>query len=121
VARWLAGHGLTVALTGTAEEAELTRVVALSAPARDLAGRTDLGSAAALFEGARMLICNDTGVSHLAAALKVPSVVLSTGNNPSRWAPADTRRHRVLCRDGGVAVDEVIDQAADLLGRRPDS
>src|SRR5262249_36847155 len=76
---------------------------------------TTLGSLAALLAGARLLVCNDTGVSHLAAALKVPSVVLSTGNNPERWAPANVRRHRVLCDDKGVDPAEVICQAADLL------
>ncbi|HEY1381605.1 MAG TPA: glycosyltransferase family 9 protein [Gemmataceae bacterium] len=122
VAKWLADRGLTVVLTGTAAEAELTRAVAgrLDLPAVELAGRTDLGAAAALLEGARLLVCNDTGVSHLAAALGVPSVVLSTGDNPARWAPADEDRHRVLCDDAGVSVDAVIREAADLLGRPPE-
>jgi len=117
VADWLAGRGLKVMLTGTTEEATLTRAAAsgVRAPVVDLAGRTDLGTLAALVEGARLLVCNDTGVSHVAAALRVPSVVLSTGDNPARWAPADVRRHRVLCREEGVAVAEVIREAADLL------
>ena len=59
--------------------------------ALDLAGRTTLGTLAAILERARMLVCNDTGVSHLADALSVPSVVISTGDNPERWAPVDRR------------------------------
>ncbi len=125
VADELAGCGLGVVLTGTAGEAGLTRAVAdaMQAPARDLAGKTGLGAADALLSGARLLVCNDTGVSHLAAALRVPSVVISTGDNPARWAPTDSRRHRVLCRGGGVGPGEVLEIAADLLrefrGRPP--
>jgi ADP-heptose:LPS heptosyltransferase len=121
VAAALAGRGLRVALTGTAAESALTRIVAGAVPAAiDLAGQTNLGTLAGLLSGARLLICNDTGVSHLAAALRVPSVVVSTGDNPSRWAPSDSRRHRVVCRSSGVSADEVIGEAARLLAGYPD-
>jgi ADP-heptose:LPS heptosyltransferase len=117
VARALAARGLGIVLTGTTAEAGLTRAVGRAAgvPCLDLAGRTDLGAVAALLHGARLLVCNDTGVSHVAAALRVPSVVTSTGDNPQRWAPTDARRHRVLCRASGVTVREVVAQAEDLL------
>jgi ADP-heptose:LPS heptosyltransferase len=118
VARALARRGFRIVLTGTAHEAALTRAVGRELRGRglDLAGRTDLGSAAALLRGARLLVSNDTGVSHLAAALAVPSVVLSTGNNPERWAPADGRRHRVLCPADKVRPGDVLAQVDDLLG-----
>ena len=81
----MAAHEFEIVLTGTAAEGGLTREVAerSGASCLDLAGRTDLGSLAAMLEGARLLVCNDTGVSHLAAALGVPSVVISTGDNPA--------------------------------------
>jgi ADP-heptose:LPS heptosyltransferase len=117
VADALAARGLRIVLTGTAGEADLTRRVAgaMRAPALDLAGRTDLGALGALLAGAHLLVSNDTGVSHLAAALRVPSVIISTGTNPERWAPADAARHRVLCRPEGVAVEAVVAEA-DALG-----
>lgn len=113
----LAERGLTLFLTGTAAEAGLTGTLAraIRAPAIDLAGRTPLGTLAALLAETRLLVCNDTGVSHLADALRVPSVVISTGANPERWAPADQRRHRVLCRASGVTVGEVVAEAEDIL------
>jgi hypothetical protein len=118
VGRWLQTLGLTVVLTGSVQEKPLTDALqnALQQPAVNLAGKTDLGSLAALLHGARMLVCNDTGVSHLAAALQVPSVVISTGNNPARWAPIDHQLHRTLARPDGVQVDDVIREARSCFG-----
>ncbi|MGZ5977413.1 MAG: glycosyltransferase family 9 protein, partial [Isosphaeraceae bacterium] len=112
-------RGLAIALSGTAAEAGLTASVAAQLPngAVNLAGRTDLGCLAALLSGAALLICNDTGVSHLADALRVPSVVISTGKNPQRWAPRDQERYQVLCRETGVLPSEVIHRAKLALSR----
>lgn len=118
VADALAARGLRVVLTGTAGERDLTAAVAagMAAPALDLAGRTDLGAGAAVIASARLLVCNDTGVSHIAAAVGTPSAVISTGDNPARWAPPDAARHRLLCRPGGwPEVPEVLAPALALL------
>jgi ADP-heptose:LPS heptosyltransferase len=98
VADGLAAEGLRIVLTGTAGEATLTRRVAqaMQFPVLDLAGRTTLGGVAALIARARLLVANDTGVSHLAAALGTPSVIVCSGADPARWAPLDRTRHRVL-------------------------
>lgn len=98
VADALADQGLTVVLTGTSAEAAVTRAVAdaMSHSAIDAAGPMSLGALAALMSGARFVISNDTGVSHLAAALRVPSVVVFLAADPDRWAPLDTERHRAL-------------------------
>ena len=95
----LCALGYRVALTGTSLEAELTARVAaaMHGAAVDLAGRTSLGAAAALIAHAAALVCNDTGVSHIAAAVGTPSVVVSCGADPARWAPLNRQRHRYLC------------------------
>jgi ADP-heptose:LPS heptosyltransferase len=96
VADLLAAAGLQVVLTGTARESGLAAAVlgqARSTPL-DLTGRTSLGALAVLLQRARLLICNDTGVSHLAAALKVPSIVAFRASDPERWAPLDRELHR---------------------------
>jgi len=46
--------------------------------------------------------------------------VISTGNNPARWAPKNQRLHRVLCRANGVTIDEACREAIELL-RAPTS
>ena len=47
-------------------------------------------------------------------ASKTPSVVVFTGSDPERWAPADGERHRVL-RGVNVEPKQVIDEALALL------
>ncbi len=130
VADGLAALGMSVALTGGIEESGTTRQVAraMRHQAIDLAGQTSLGSLGALLADARLLICNDTGISHLAAALHVPSVVIFTNSNPSRWAPLNSDLHRPVAvrgpLNGGVSagmrlpsVDEVRAEAKALLLR----
>jgi ADP-heptose:LPS heptosyltransferase len=105
VADRLTTDGLQVVLTGTPGEAELVERVrqAMQPQARkltvDLAGRTNLWTLGALIEGAQLLVCNDTGVSHIAAALGTRSVVVSCGGDVARWAPLDADRHRLLSHD----------------------
>lgn len=118
VARLLAERGLRVALTGTAPEAGLA-ARASGVDCLNFAGRTDLGTLAALLCEARMLVCNDTGVSHLAAALRLPSMVISTGRNPSRWAPTDKGRHRVLGGDQFVPIAAVVQEVEMILTQSP--
>jgi len=97
VAAAMEQDGLRVIATGTAGEAALTRAVSeRCARAIDLAGRTTLWELAALIENATLIVCNDTGVAHIAAAFGTPSVIISSGADVARWAPLDSARHRVL-------------------------
>jgi ADP-heptose:LPS heptosyltransferase len=136
VAEGLHGRGLLPVLTGTAGEAalvgQLAGLLALRGiPHVNLAGRTSLWTLGALLRGARLLVCNDTGVSHVAAALQVPSLVVSCGSEVARWAPPDRRRHRVLaapapCRPCAHAVCPVghgcaLDLDADAVLAAVDS
>ncbi|NBD22090.1 LPS biosynthesis glycosyltransferase [Aquabacterium fontiphilum] len=97
VARELAQRGHQIVITGTEGEHDLAAAVQAQVPqAINLAGCTNLWTLGALIDGARLLVCNDTGVSHVAAARQTPSVVISSGSDVARWAPADPVRHRVL-------------------------
>ena len=62
----------------------------------NLCGKTSLGALASLLQQGRLLISNDTGISHIAAAVKLRSVVVACGSDVRRWAPPDAERHIVL-------------------------
>jgi ADP-heptose:LPS heptosyltransferase len=111
----LAEAGLSVVLTGTAGERELTALVGslMHQPSLDLTGRTSLDTLAALYRRAALLVCNDTGVSHLAAALGTPSVVVFRDSDPRRWAPLDDGLHRPVFG----SVRHVVSEARKVLRR----
>ncbi len=136
VGRRLAGEGWRIAVTGSEAERPMAAglAAAIGRQAVDLSGMTDLGMLAGLLERARLLICNDTGVSHVAAAVRAPSVVIASGSDVGRWAPLDTSLHTVLhvdtpCRPcahaecpvpghpcaTGVGVDQVVEAALRRL------
>jgi ADP-heptose:LPS heptosyltransferase len=97
VAAALAADGWQIGITGSADESALSAIVGASiSDAIDLCGRTSLGALAALVGRARLIVCNDTGLSHVAAAMRTPSVVVASGSDTHRWAPLDTARHVVL-------------------------
>lgn len=139
VARALAEQGHTLLLTGVPGEKALADALQAAAPAErcvNLVGETTLWTLGALIQRSRLLVCNDTGVSHVAAALGTPSVVISCGAEVSRWAPADAAMHQVLWSDQpcrpcahvecptehecawGVGAASVLDAAQTLLAAR---
>jgi ADP-heptose:LPS heptosyltransferase len=113
----LARLGLQVVLTGTQSERSLTEAVAqhMRFPAVDLAGKTNMGSLALLIGSARLLVSNDTGVSHLAAALHVPSIILFNASEPGRWRPLDHHLHRVVLNAQRATPKDVIAEAQPFL------
>jgi ADP-heptose:LPS heptosyltransferase len=100
VATRITATGRRIVLTGIAAERGLTSQLATRIPgAVDLGGRTDLDTLGWMLRGADLLISNDTGVAHLAAALRVRSVVVfPTGGEAHRrrWAALDGQRHRAV-------------------------
>jgi ADP-heptose:LPS heptosyltransferase len=87
-----------VIITGGPRERALGERVANGlAHARNLAGRTDVAALVRTIAGAGEVLCGDTGVAHLATALRVPSVVLFGPTPPAEWGPPPYRpRHRAL-------------------------
>lgn len=102
VARVLSNRGHLVLVTGSASDLPLARHVAQLAglPASQVvAGRVDVGGLAALVAHARLVVCGDTGIAHLATAYDTPSVVLFAELGPHLWGPPPGRaHHRALWR-----------------------
>lgn len=116
----LASKGYRIVLTRTAAERGTARAVAraMRSPAVNASGETSLGVAAALLERAALLVTNDTGISHLAAALGTPSVVVFLASDPERWAPLDRERHRpVVARS--LAADRPLVAMRRSIGDVP--
>jgi heptosyltransferase-2 len=81
--------GHKVALTVGPDELELGRLIARRARHRIpvLGADLDTGKLAALLSAGRLLVGNDSGQAHLAAAVGVPSVVFFGPTDPGRTAP----------------------------------
>jgi ADP-heptose:LPS heptosyltransferase len=109
--------GLEVVLTGSAQEADLTAEVArhMHRTPVDAAAPISIGAMAALMRDARLLLCNDTGVSHIAAGLKLKSVVIFSKADIARWAPLDRHTHRCIWDPGAERAAVVLQHARALL------
>jgi ADP-heptose:LPS heptosyltransferase len=112
---------LPIVLTGSPQEAELVatvagqmRVKAINAAPPSSIGLS-IGAMASLLSRSRLLVCNDTGVSHIAAGLKLPSVVIFSTADMRRWAPVDQDLHRCIRDPQGRKAAKVVSLARQLL------
>lgn len=121
-------------LIGSDEERERNRLlVAQMGPhVEDWTGRLDLRELAMMLQGARAVVCNDSGPMHLAAAVEAPIIAIFGSSEPQHTGPLGTG-HKVLrkivecgpcylkecpidlrCMKG-VTVDEVKEALEDTL------
>lgn len=126
--------GAQIVLTGTRAEVPLVERIRerMAHPALSWAGESDLGQLAALIEAADLVVTNNTGPAHVAAAVKTPVVVLFAWTNPpEQWRPwrvpqrllnrpvACRLCYQRICPCGQSCLDiqptEVVEAAADLL------
>ena len=135
IARAEAAAGRRVIITAGADEDALAYSIARAAhlDADAVHAGTEIVRLAALVHAAARVVCGDTGVAHLATALRTPSVVLFGPSSPAHWGPpADRAWHRALWKgrigdphadtlDPGLAaisVDDVLD-ALETLAAAP--
>ena len=142
VAGELARTAARLAVVGTAADQPLAdRLLAsLDGEAADLTGRLGLGGLAGLLERATLLVGNDSGPRHLAAAVGTATVAVYSCASLGSYGPLYRARHRAptawrlhcpVCGVNGlqqdcrsshhaslvadVTTDEVLAEALDLL------
>ena len=144
VAQALVDRGVRVSLTGGRAEVRLCdEIVARTRPPSpalrvvSTAGVLDLDGLARVVAEARLVVCGDTGIAHVATAVGTPSVLLLGPTSPDRWGPLlDTDRHTTLWHGDPdhpgdphaaspdptllrITVDEVVAAVHDQLARGP--
>jgi ADP-heptose:LPS heptosyltransferase len=122
VARTLEESGVPVVVTGSAVEEGLAAYVAENAglpPHRVLAGRTTLPELAAVVVQSSLVLCGDTGIGHLATALRRPSVVLFGPVAPAQWGPPPDRTEHIALHAGPditrISESEVLEAIRSRL------
>ena len=132
-------HGARVIVLGSATDAaECARVAELlGGQTLNLCAKTPLRQLAGVLSLCRVVISNDSGGMHLAAALGVPVVAIFGITDPVRTGPIgdscrvltargvrgrrDIPRHSLEARAAMLSIraDEVYQAAAELIGRLP--
>lgn len=95
IAQRLQQQGYAVWLIGSTKDREVAdKIVALGNPeCRNLCGNTGLGDAIALLSCAQLVISNDSGLMHLAAALDRPMLALFGSSSPGFTPPLSGLAH----------------------------
>jgi len=81
---------------------------------------TDLRELAALFAQCDVVVCNDTGVMHVCAAVGVPLVAIFGPTDPKEWKPIGDKFLAVRGKDQkteSVSVEQAFAALAFLLGK----
>ena len=91
IAQFLHHQGIQVVLSGSSLPDEVTYLSQLQAECPEntlnLAGKLTLAELAQLIEKALVFVGVDTGITHLAAATRVPTVALLGPTDPVKWTP----------------------------------
>jgi heptosyltransferase III len=116
---WPLGSYRQLARRLEASDGVAGRVLMLAGPEEELPNARrfeDLGSLASWLSGAALYIGNDSGPTHLAAAVGIPVLALFGPTNPSIWAPR-APHVSVLQRQpiDELSVDEVLGAAQHAL------
>jgi len=126
-------HKLPIVATGDSGEAALIEKLKshTNVPIANIAGKTSLSELVVLLKNASLVVSNDTGPGHIAAALSTPLVLMFSWSNPARIAPYKrieclvarepfSRGHKIKSRDpkhnvDTITVDEVYQKVCEQL------
>lgn len=117
LSKYMHMKGYQVVLTGVDAERSLVSELQnlLGFPAVNLCCKLDLGMLGCLLTEASLLLCNCTGISHVAAALQTKSVVISMDGEPQRWGPLNKKLHATFDLTVPVAMAQIERVISRLL------
>ncbi|RMH59434.1 MAG: lipopolysaccharide heptosyltransferase II [Zetaproteobacteria bacterium] len=135
VLRVLAAEGWHIVVLGTAQEQAIgARALAgVEGSVWNACGQTTLREALQLVAACRLLLCNDSGLMHVAAGMGRPTVCIFGATDPARTAPSGPRVRLLYrpapcspclareCRVAGqpcmanIGSDEVLDACREML------
>jgi len=81
-----------------------------------------LRKVAAFLSNIDLLLCNDTGILHLASAVRTPSISFHARSDPSIWKPVGIRHVALYAKAGDIklinvsTVTDLIQNANDHIG-----
>lgn len=93
VGRYLVSKGFTAIILGGSADAAICQAVVkgIGNGAVNLAGHTSLKESCEVLKRCSMLVCNDSGVQHLASAVGTPCIsIFSSHQIPGKWYPYGT-------------------------------
>jgi heptosyltransferase-2 len=122
LARILKGSSLDILLVGG--EAEGERLRRLAAPFSELKSRVTIAQNLALpdlgklLESSRGFVGHDSGISHLAAAVGLPGILLWGDSNEDVWRPPSPKMVLLRAEEGlaELEVREVVEAWEKLMG-----
>ncbi|MGB6241988.1 MAG: glycosyltransferase family 9 protein [Castellaniella sp.] len=114
--RSLQARGIAVAMAPPAAE---QRAAQIAAPTAQLLPPLGLGAFAALTRLARLVVCNDSGVSHLAAAAHAQQITLFGVTDPHRTGPWSNQALRLGHLDAWPSAPDVLNQVLEHLNIPP--
>lgn len=80
--------------------------------------RMPVRQVASVLADLNLVISNDTGIMHVAAAVGVPVLSLFGPTDPLQWAPIGENHRYIVSKDGrmeSISVDEVLTTAREML------
>lgn len=115
LAEKVASHfGLAIVAVGSADEKPTVQQLQACSgvPVSNFAGLTDIPELVALLNGAKLVVSNDTGPGHIAAAMGMPLVIIFGPVNPARIMPYK--------RPDTVAAVQPNSRGSAIKSRRPE-
>jgi heptosyltransferase-1 len=114
--RGLAARGLQMIVPwGTEIERERSVRIAADIPGARVPDRRPLDEVATLIAGAQFVVGVDTGLLHLAAALRVPLVGIFVGSEPGLTGPMGAGPIAIVGRNGAMPTHDEVLGALDGL------